>query len=111
MVAVKQRPAILGVNLDEQTRCEHYRQSEDIIAIKMKCCGEYYACKECHDAIANHPSAVWSRAEWDQLAVICGACASQITVQQYLECKSQCPECKAKFNPGCHNHHHHYFEA
>ena len=42
------RPEVLGVNLDPQTRCEHYHGPTDIIAIKMKCCGRYYACKECH---------------------------------------------------------------
>jgi uncharacterized CHY-type Zn-finger protein len=105
------RPPILGITLDAQTRCAHHNQPTDIIAIKMKCCGTYYACKDCHDALANHPSAVWSRSEWNQLAVACGACAAEITIQQYLDCGGECPCCKAPFNPGCRNHHHFYFES
>ena len=49
-----------GVNLDPQTRCEHYHGPTDIIAIKMKCCGVYYACKDCHVALADHPMATGS---------------------------------------------------
>jgi uncharacterized CHY-type Zn-finger protein len=110
MNTAKQRPNVLGVALDPQTRCAHYRKPEDIIAIKMKCCGEYYACKDCHDALANHPSALWSRSEWNQLAVLCGACAAELTIQQYLGSSNQCPSCNANFNPACSNHHHFYFE-
>ena len=55
---------VRGVGLDFQTRCAHYHGPTDIIAIKMKCCGEYYACKDCHDAFAGHPIDVWREAEW-----------------------------------------------
>ncbi|HXB61324.1 MAG TPA: CHY zinc finger protein [Acidobacteriaceae bacterium] len=105
------RPSVFGIALDAQTRCTHHNQSTDIIAIKMKCCGTYYACKACHDALAGHPSAVWSRSEWDQLAITCGACGHELTVQQYLDCGDECPSCNARFNPGCRNHHHFYFEG
>ena len=47
-------PQVRGVELDAQTRCGHYHGSTDIIAIKMKCCGEYYACKDCHIELAGH---------------------------------------------------------
>jgi uncharacterized CHY-type Zn-finger protein len=57
------RPAVHGVDLDAQTRCAHFASPRDVIAIRMKCCGEYYACAECHDALAGHPSAVWPRGE------------------------------------------------
>jgi uncharacterized CHY-type Zn-finger protein len=30
-------PEVRGINLDPQTRCEHYHGPTDIIAIKMKC--------------------------------------------------------------------------
>ncbi|HEY6386383.1 MAG TPA: CHY zinc finger protein [Candidatus Acidoferrum sp.] len=43
---------VLGLNLDPQTRCAHYHGPSDIISIKMKCCGIYYACKDCHEALA-----------------------------------------------------------
>jgi EAL domain-containing protein (putative c-di-GMP-specific phosphodiesterase class I)/uncharacterized CHY-type Zn-finger protein len=104
------RPKVFGVALDARTRCAHYNKPEDIIAIKMKCCGEYYACKECHDALANHPSAVWSRSEWNQLAITCGACAAELTIQQYLDCDNKCPSCRTHFNPACRDHYHLYFE-
>ena len=44
----KTLPEVHGVDLDLQTRCEHYRGPTDIVAIKMKCCGVYYACNEPH---------------------------------------------------------------
>jgi uncharacterized CHY-type Zn-finger protein len=105
-----QRPIVLGIALDAQTRCMHYKQPNDVIAIKMKCCDEYYACKDCHDALTGHVSAVWPRSEWNQLAVLCGVCGTELTIQQYMGCANQCPACSAQFNPGCRNHYHFYFE-
>lgn len=32
-----------GISVDDKTRCEHYHSLLDIIAIKFKCCGKYYA--------------------------------------------------------------------
>jgi uncharacterized CHY-type Zn-finger protein len=103
-------PRVLGIDLDEQTRCRHYHSPQDIIAIKMKCCGEYYACKECHAALAAHETKVWPRNEWLQLAVLCGSCRNELTITQYIHCSSNCPICDAEFNPGCRNHYHFYFE-
>jgi uncharacterized CHY-type Zn-finger protein len=105
------RPLVLGVDLDPQTRCAHYRTPLDIIAIRMRCCGAYYACKDCHDALAGHGLEVWPVAEWDQPAVMCGACGAEMSVRQYLECGNGCPFCQARFNPGCRTHYHYYFEA
>lgn len=107
----KPKPHVRGVGLDSQTRCAHYNSALDIIAIKMKCCGIYYACKDCHDALVSHSSEVWARSEWDQHAVLCGACATELSIRQYLECSNQCPACLAQFNPGCRNHYHFYFES
>jgi uncharacterized CHY-type Zn-finger protein len=104
------RPQINGIDLDPQTRCTHYNKSVDIIAIKMKCCGIYYACKDCHDALAGHPIEVWPRSEWDQLAVLCGECGVALSVGTYLECDNTCPKCGAEFNPACRNHYPYYFE-
>src|SRR5215475_9988051 len=39
---------VRGINLDSQTRCAHYHGPTDIIAFKLKCCRQYYACKDCH---------------------------------------------------------------
>jgi uncharacterized CHY-type Zn-finger protein len=105
------RPQVLGVELDAQTRCAHYQSPRDVIAIRMKCCGEYFACRECHDALAGHPAAVWPQAEWDQAGVLCGVCGNELTIRQYLDCGNMCPACGAGFNPGCRNHYHLYFEA
>ena len=104
-------PRVLGVNLDSQTRCEHYHGPTDIIAIKMKCCGVYYACKDCHEALANHGIEVWPEEAGNQEAILCGACGIELTIRQYVECESRCPACSAGFNPGCRNHFHFYFQV
>jgi uncharacterized CHY-type Zn-finger protein len=103
------RPEVRGVDLDAETRCAHYHSALDIIAIKMKCCGVYYACKDCHNALAGHPITVWPRAEWAQSAVLCGACGHEMSIDQYMASSYQCPDCNAAFNPGCRNHYQFYF--
>jgi uncharacterized CHY-type Zn-finger protein len=102
---------IRGLRLDPQTRCAHYYSPVDIVAIKMHCCALYYACKDCHIALADHPISVWPRAEFHQRAILCGACKRELTIHEYLQCASQCPRCRAAFNPACANHHHFYFET
>jgi len=103
------RPRVHGLDLDPQTRCAHWHSPLDIIALKMACCGTYYACRECHDALADHPAAVWPKAQRDEPAILCGACGTELTVHAYLACESVCPACAAAFNPGCHKHRHLYF--
>lgn len=105
------RPCVRGIDVDAKTRCAHYRTPLDIVAIKMKCCGIYYACKDCHDALAGHAIEVWPRREWDRPAVLCGACGTEMSIRQYLDCRNECPACKARFNPGCRRHYHFYFET
>ncbi len=85
------RPEVCGIDLDAQTRCVHYRTALDIIAIKMRCCGVYYACKDCHEASADHPIEVWPGEEWSQPAVLCGACGYELSVAQYMESGYTCP--------------------
>jgi uncharacterized CHY-type Zn-finger protein len=104
------QPQVNGIGLDAQTRCTHYNKPVDVIAIKMKCCGDYYACKDCHDALAGHAIEVWPKVEWDQLAVLCGICGLQLTTGEYLDCSNHCPGCGAMFNPGCRSPYHFYFE-
>lgn len=103
------RPEVRGIDLDAVTRCTHYRTELDIIAIRMKCCGVYYACKECHQALADHPIQVWPQEEWNQPAVLCGACGYQLSIAQYMASGYECPNCDAAFNPGCRNHYQFYF--
>ena len=104
-------PQVRGVDVDAQTRCGHYHGKTDIIAIKMKCCGEYYACKDCHIELAGHAIDVWPVAEWERAAILCGRCGAELTIREYMECESLCPECGAGFNPGCRKHYQFYFEA
>jgi uncharacterized CHY-type Zn-finger protein len=108
---VRQGLEVRGIEVDAQTRCAHYRSAADIVAIKMRCCGVYYACKDCHVALAGHAIAVWPRGEWDARAVLCGACGVEMTIREYLECESRCPGCGAGFNSGCRKHWHFYFEV
>lgn len=100
---------VQGVRLDAQTRCAHYHSALDIIAIKFPCCGTYYSCRECHEAVADHPAAVWPKDRFDEKAVLCGSCHTRLTITQYLDCGHVCPYCAALFNPGCGQHAHLYF--
>ena len=104
-------PTVHGVNLDSQTRCEHYHGPTDIIAIKTKCCGLYYACKDCHAALSDHEIQLWPQSEWNQQAILCGACGTELTIHQYMRSETCCPVCHERFNPECRNHHHFYFQV
>lgn len=100
---------MLGVDVDPSTRCVHYHTPLDIIAIRLMCCGEYYACKECHDALADHPVKPWPHDQYGTHAILCGECNTQLTVSAYLHCDNRCPACGAAFNPRCSLHHRFYF--
>lgn len=104
-------PTVHGLNLDSQTRCLHHHGPTDIIAIKMKCCGLFYACKDCHIALADHPIAVWPQTEWHDHAILCGFCHTTFSISVYLQSNYRCPRCQALFNPACRNHYHFYFAA
>ena len=105
------RPPVFGLDLDPQTRCAHYHSALDVIALKMRCCGAFYACRECHDAIADHAAGLWRRAERGERAILCGVCGETLSIQAYLACTDRCPACAAPFNPSCRLHHHLYFET
>jgi len=102
-------PEVRGIRVDTQTRCAHYHSRLDIIAIKMKCCRTYFACKDCHDALTDHPLESWPPEEQAEPAVLCGACGSELTIAEYLKSSAQCPACEAIFNPNCRTHHGYYF--
>jgi uncharacterized CHY-type Zn-finger protein len=105
----RQRVEVQGVEVDAQTQCVHYHSALDIIAIKMACCGVYYACKDCHELLAGHAIQVWPQSEWNVRAILCGACGYELTIREYLDSGYSCPLCRAGFNPGCRNHYHFYF--
>jgi uncharacterized CHY-type Zn-finger protein len=105
------RPEVYGLALDPATRCQHWHSSTDIIAIRMACCNKYYACYECHAALAGHPAQPWPRAAFDTPAVLCGACGAQLTIRAYLESHYRCPACAAEFNPRCELHYPLYFDV
>jgi|SRR5580704_16141249 uncharacterized CHY-type Zn-finger protein len=101
---------IIGVDVDPETRCSHYRAQDDIIAIKFKCCGKWFSCHQCHADLAGHVASMWPRTEFDERAVLCGACGHQLSIREYLACESACPRCHRQFNVGCTKHYHLYFE-
>lgn len=102
---------VYGIDVDPQTGCGHWHGKTDIIAIKFKCCGRWYPCFDCHEAVAGHKLQVWPRNEFSANAILCGLCGHQLSVTDYLACDSSCPNCGADFNLGCAKHYHLYFEA
>ena len=102
---------VFGVDVDTHTGCAHYRGEFDIIAIKFKCCREYYPCYACHAAIADHAVAVWPVSAFDERGVLCGACGVDLTIREYLHGGNVCPACQARFNPACKAHDHLYFDV
>jgi uncharacterized CHY-type Zn-finger protein len=82
---------VRGVEIDSRTGCAHYRSGLDIVAIKFSCCQSYYACFYCHQAEAGHPARIWRRAQFNEKAVLCGACGAELAIHQYLHCQVVCP--------------------
>jgi len=103
-------PVVKGNLIDEYTRCVHYHTPLDIIAIKFKCCNEYYPCYECHEEVAEHRSEIWKKNEFDTNAILCGICTHEMTIREYLASNNRCPQCHSAFNPNCSKHYHLYFE-
>ena len=104
------RPRVLGLVVDDQTRCAHYRTELDIVAIRFACCGEYYPCHACHAEVADHPARQWPAGAGAERAILCGACGAQLAIDAY-RATTACPECAARFNPRCAAHAHLYFEG
>lgn len=102
---------VVGVQVDNETRCVHYASPTDIVALKFACCDAYYPCYECHLAVADHPPIAWPKDRFDEPMVLCGHCGTQLTANQYFHCDSVCPDCGAAFNPNCKIHTHLYFEG
>ncbi|WP_096187186.1 CHY zinc finger protein [Evansella halocellulosilytica] len=102
---------VVGKKVDNETRCEHYKSEIDRIAIKFKCCHTYYPCYTCHEELADHPPERWKQDEFNEKAILCGACGTEITINEYMQAQSVCPHCQAAFNPKCASHFHLYFDV
>jgi len=102
---------VLGLEIDPETRCAHYAEPADRIALRFGCCGEFAPCFRCHEAVADHEPEPWPADRFDEPAVLCGACGTTLTVDRYLGCDDACPACGAGFNPGCRAHYGRYFEG
>lgn len=102
---------VLGVGLDAQSRCAHWHSAVDVVAMRFKCCGEYYGCRACHDETAEHPVKLWSEADAGECVAMCGVCGFELTMAVYLAGHPSCPACAAAWNPRCVLHRHLYFET
>ncbi|MCZ6617337.1 MAG: CHY zinc finger protein [Gammaproteobacteria bacterium] len=102
---------VYGVDVDDHTRCAHWHDENDIIAILFHCCERFYPCFDCHLERADHPPTVWPPAEWNRRAILCGACGQKLTITEYMKSASRCPTCDAAFNPNCADHYHLYFST
>lgn len=102
-------PKVYGPTVDDQTRCKHYHTGKDIIAIKFKCCNKYYPCYRCHEQCENHKITVWGKDEFEELAILCGVCKTEHTINEYLN-TDHCLYCKSAFNEGCQKHYYLYFD-
>ncbi|MFZ4896073.1 CHY zinc finger protein [Plantibacter sp. Mn2098] len=108
-------PTVYGPTIDAQTRCIHYGTVLDVVAMRFHCCDRYYPCHLCHEETAGHPAELWPVAERSSPAVLCGVCAHELSVDEYLALHDVespcCPACGAGFNAGCRLHAHLYFEG
>lgn len=100
---------IYGATVDKTARCVHYHTEKDIIAIKFKCCNRYYPCYKCHEEHADHIIQRWTQEQFDELAILCGNCHTELTITEYMN-TANCPHCAALFNERCAAHYHLYFD-
>lgn len=100
-----------GIDVDAETRCAHWEDQVDVIALRFACCDTYYPCFSCHEAATDHEVVQWPADRFDEPAVLCGACRTTLTAAAYLSGGDACPHCGAAFNLGCREHRHLYFEV
>ncbi|GAA3948642.1 CHY zinc finger protein [Microbacterium soli] len=99
---------VRGAVVDAHTRCVHYGSELDVVAMRSRCCGDWYPCVHCHDEAVSHSRMVWEPEAVQEHAVLCGACGTTMSISQYRDAE-ECPLCGAGFNPGCRLHHDLYF--
>lgn len=108
---------IQGKLVDGQSRCVHWHSPLDVIALKFKCCEQYYACYSCHDELTTHLVERYDILKnKDEKVIICGVCKTELTFEDYsvgdnCETDLSCRNCEAKFNPGCKLHYDLYFKT
>jgi uncharacterized CHY-type Zn-finger protein len=103
--------SVVGVDLDDQTRCRHYRGASDVVAIQMACCHRFVACIRCHAAATDHDLTPWCADSFDEKRVLCGACGERMSIRSYIDGPPRCPSCAHDFNPRCERHYPLYFEV
>jgi uncharacterized CHY-type Zn-finger protein len=99
-----------GVAVDAESRCRHWHDGHDVVALRFACCDTYYPCAACHAETTAHGTDRLSRDRFGEPAVLCGVCRATLSVETYLDAGDDCPVCGAPFNPGCRRHRHLYFE-
>ncbi|MFZ4452374.1 CHY zinc finger protein [Salibacterium aidingense] len=99
-----------GVKPDDSSRCAHYHQSNDIIAIQFYCCRQFYCCYKCHEELCSHPPSRWPEEQFHEKAILCGNCGTFLSIREYLQSGYICPCCQALFNPACKYHYSLYFQ-
>jgi uncharacterized CHY-type Zn-finger protein len=102
---------VRGIEVGPETRCSHYDDDRDVIALRLGCCEAFYPCHACHDTVTDHESQPWPRNRFEEPAVLCGVCATALSVRTYLDSDHECPACGTAFNPGCQAHYEYYFEG
>ena len=103
---------VLGKVIDNETRCVHWHTELDIMAIKFKCCNEFYPCYSCHQETTSHPIIKYDlskQIDCDTQVILCGKCYTTMTFDDYVH-GIQCINCDSQFNPGCKLHYDLYFE-
>ncbi len=100
---------VCGIQINRRSGCIHYHSDLDIVAIKFKCCSLYYSCYWCHGEV-QHAVQQWQPNEFNEKAILCGNCGSQMGIYEYLSCKNKCPYCASAFNSGCKSHWNYYFQ-
>jgi uncharacterized CHY-type Zn-finger protein len=78
-----------GVAVDPETRCAHWDDPVDVIALRWGCWEAYYPWDACHDAAADHPAEPWPRDRFDEPAVLCGVCGATLSAREYLDGDSE----------------------
>lgn len=103
---------VLGKIVDNETRCVHWHTDLDVMAIKFKCCKNFFACYSCHEETTDHPIIKYDLSKQDDCGVeiiLCGKCYSTMTFNDYVS-DVRCINCDTPFNPGCKLHYTLYFE-